>query len=125
YQDEEEAWVESYKVDTNAGLKKQLMLQKKLGKSYIAVGAPPTINEKVPFAWVQHTGDIEVYNTEDLNPLATIPVNGTGIAGVDFAIAEVRTRADGSFATRAFTVSAKNGNTILLRNGEVAWTRLE
>jgi len=122
-----DSWAEVYKVNSKGSVSKVYMLKPRPGAhSSFSVS---TSGDKTYLVWTLPNGETILYNTEIPEPLASYTIPNAQNIDVTHTISEVAPRPDGSsFAVRTFVSSSVPGfvgNTYLIRNGEIAWTRKE
>ena len=122
-----DAWAEIYKVDSTGTATKVCALNPRPGgRSALSLS---TSGGQTYVVWTVPTGETVLYNTESAEALASYSLAAPLDIGITHATSEVVPRADGgSFAVRTFLSSSARGlagDSYLVRNGEVAWSRRE
>ena len=122
-----DSWAEVYRVDSVGTATKVCTLGPRPGgQSALSLS---TSGGQTYLVWTLPTGETVLYNTEDAEALASYPLAQPLDFGITHAISEVVPRAGGSsFAVRTFLSSSAPGfagDSYLVRNGEVAWSRRE
>lgn len=122
-----DSWVKVYKVDSTGTATKVCTLGPRPGgQSALSLS---TSGGQTYVVWTLPTGETVLYSTESAESLASYALAAPLDIGITHAISEVVPRAGGgSFAVRTFLSSSAPGfagDSYLVRNGEVAWSRRE
>ncbi|KAF8252728.1 DUF1620-domain-containing protein [Wilcoxina mikolae CBS 423.85] len=122
-----DSWAEVYKINSKGTANKVYTLKPRPGTH--SAFSLSTFGDRTYLVWTLPNGETVLYNTENPEALATYTIPNAQNIDVAHAISEVVPRSDGSsFAVRTFVSSSVPGfvgNTYLIRNGELAWTRKE
>ena len=122
-----DSWAEVYRMDSIGAATKVCTLGLRPGgQSALSLS---TSGGQTYLVWTLPTGETVLYNTESADALASYPLAHPLDFDITHAISEVVPRAGGSsFAVRTFLSSSAPGfagDSYLVRNGEVAWSRRE
>lgn len=128
YKTSDKAWADVYKLDSSSKTvhKVHSLEPKEDPNSAFSLSA---LDERTYLVWTQSTGETSIYDSESKDPIASYQLPENINIDLVHAVSEVMPRQGGkSFAQRTFLSSRSpgfNGNTHLIRNGELAWSRNE